>query len=392
MQVLTRREFLGGLGAAATLTAWPGLTVAATGSRSRLVVVVLRGGMDGLAAVPPYGETRLANLRGALAIPAPGSERGAIKLDGLFGLHPALVHCGTLWQDGQFAVVHAAAPPYHGRSHFEAQDCLENGTAVPHGARDGWLNRAVGSLVDAEGLAIASAMPLTLRGDAPAATWSPSPLTEASPALAARLAPLYANDARLATPFAEALAQSDIDVASGRGLRARLGEAMDAAGKFVAAPDGPRVAMVQDGGWDTHARQGAEAGLLAGKLAGLDAGLLALHRSLGAAWSQTVVVVVTEFGRTVAVNGSGGTDHGTGGAILLAGGALAGGRVFGEWPGLAGLWQDRDLRPVNDTRSVLKGVLGEHLGVGEAALETAVFPDSRDARPFRGFCLRDAAT
>lgn len=387
---LNRRQFLTGLGAgAASLVIWPRLSAAATGADSRLVVVLLRGGMDGLAAVPAYGDSRFAALRGALASPAPGYEHGVIKLDGTFGLHPRLAHCGTLWQARQLAVVHAAAPPYHGRSHFEAQDCLENGTADPHGARDGWLNRAVGAMVaggqaDVEGLAIASAMPLMLRGDAPAMTWSPSPLTEASPDLIRRLAKLYAEDPRLAEPFQEALATNSMDIDSNGDLRPRLPDALRTAGRFMIAPDGPRVALVEDGGWDTHARQGAEDGLLARKLAGLDSGLQALQKSLGPAWSDTIVVVVTEFGRTVAVNGSGGTDHGTGGVILLAGGALAGGRIHGEWPGLVQLYQGRDLAPVNDTRSVLKGVLGEHLGIAEAALETRVFPESRNAPPLTG--------
>lgn len=180
--------------------------------------------------------------------------------------------------------------------------------------------------------------------------------------------------------FDQALATNRIDLDSGRGLRTRLPDALRAAGTFMTMADGPRVAMVDDGGWDTHARQGAEHGRLARKLAGLDAGLQALQESLGPAWNHSIVVVVTEFGRTVAVNGSGGT----GGAILLAGGALAGGRVFGDWPGLGQLYQGRDLAPVNDTRSVLKGAPGEHLGIREAALETAVFPNCRRAEPLVG--------
>lgn len=380
---LGRRTVLRGLGATALLSVWPALTAAATNAATRLVLVILRGGLDGIAAVPPHGEPRYAAARGALAIPVGGSD-GAHRLDGLFALHPALAHCARLWQENELAVVHAIAPPYHGRSHFEAQDCLENGSAAPHGARDGWLGRALAALPGAEGLAVASAMPLALRGGGRATTWSPSPLAAVNEDLAALVARLYARDPLLAEPFARALEANGIDAGARRGgFRTRLPEAMRAAARFLSGDAGLRVALVQDGGWDTHARQGAGQGLLANKLRELDTALEALQRGLGATWKHTLVVVATEFGRTVSVNGSGGTDHGTGGALLLAGGAVRGGKVYGDWPGLApaALRDGRDLRPTTDTRALFKTVLREHLRVPESALETNVFPGSGALAP-----------
>lgn len=381
--MLTRRRLLKTLGAGATLSCWPALGADTAGPR-RLVVVILRGGMDGLSAVPAWGDPRFESLRGALSTGTPGGEDGTLKLDGTFGLHPGLKQLAGWYREKSLAIVHAAAPPYQGRSHFEAQDCLENGTAQPHGAHDGWLNRAVAGLRGAEGLAIASAMPLMLRGPAPTTTWSPSPLEAANPDLVDRLAPLYARDTALATAFRRA-AESDTAMASTqRALRLPLPAAMRQAGDFLRADNGPRVALIEDSGWDTHAGQGARNGRIARKLASLDEGLAGLRDKLGPAWAHSAVVAVTEFGRTVAVNGSGGTDHGTGSAMFVAGGTVAGGRVLGEWRGLAALRDGRDLPGLNDTRSVFKSLLLDHLQLAESTVETRVFPDSRAAKPLAG--------
>jgi uncharacterized protein (DUF1501 family) len=401
MPHINRRQFLAGaLTAAGALVLWPKLTFAETGSDTRFLLVLLRGGLDGLEAVPPYGDPGYTAIRGALALSPRGSNQpnrqAAHRLDGTFALHPSLDYAAQLYAQGQFMPLVAAAPPYWGRSHFDAQDCVENGTAEPHGAQTGWLNRCVAAMPGMEGLAVATVMPLTMRGPGKVSSWSPPLPTQVNPILLQRLQPLYAADTRLAEAFSRAIGeQADAPVvaqgsplmavkSSGKsGGKSNLGQLpllMGAAGGFMAKADGPRVGFVEDNGWDTHAN---EAAILTRKLAELDAGLKVYRAAMGEMWNRTVVVVVTEFGRTAAINGTGGTDHGTGGAMFLAGGALRGGRVAGQWPGIARgeLYQDRDLHATTDLRSVFKGVLALHLGVAESALETTVFPGSGKARP-----------
>ena len=407
MNSINRRQFLGGtLAAAGALVLWPKLTLAATGSDSRFLFVLLRGGLDGLEAVPPYGDPGYAAIRGALALSPQGSNQPsgqpAHKLDGTFALHPSLDYASQLYAQAQFMPLVAAAPPYWGRSHFDAQDCVENGTNEPHGAQTGWLNRCVASMPNVEGLAVATVMPLTMRGPGKVSSWSPPLPTQVNPILLQRLQPLYAADVRLSQTFAQAIegqqdapAQAKVAMQGkgGVGKKTNLGQLqvlMGAAGGFMAKANGPRVGFVEDSGWDTHAN---EAAILTRKLAELDAGLKAYREAMGDTWNRTVVVVATEFGRTAAVNGTGGTDHGTGGAMFLAGGALRGGRVAGQWPGLGRgeLYQDRDLHATTDLRAVFKGVLMAHLAVPESALETRVFPDSGKAQPVEGLVQTRAA-
>lgn len=397
MPTFTRRQFLAGaLTTAGALVLWPELTFAATGSDTRFLLVLLRGGLDGLEAVPPYGDPGYAAIRGALALspqgPAQPNGKSAYKLDGTFALHPSLDYAAQLYAQGQFVPLVAAAPPYWGRSHFDAQDCLENGTAEPHGAQTGWLNRCVASMPGVEGLAVATVMPLTMRGPGAVSSWSPPLPTQVNPILLQRLQPLYAADTRLAEAFLRAVdgqkdapmpAKTSMDASGKRGKKSNPGQLsvlMGAAGAFMAKASGPRVGFVEDSGWDTHAN---EAAILTRKLAELDAGIKAYREAMGDAWARTIVAVVTEFGRTAAINGTGGTDHGTGGAMFLAGGALRGGHVAGQWPGIGRgeLYQDRDLHATTDLRSVFKGVLMAHLGVSESALETRVFPGSGKAMP-----------
>lgn len=263
--------------------------------------------------------------------------------------------------------------------------CWKNSTTTPGGAKTGWLNRAVAALGSAqEGLAIASVMPLALRGDAAATTWSPPLAQDVDPVLLQRLMPLYARDAALASTFERAAAgDMDATAAGSAGRGTRLPQSMAAAARFMAAAGGPRVAFVEDSGWDTH---GNQAGVLARKLRAVDAGVRAFHDGASALWPRTVVAVVTEFGRTVAVNGTNGTDHGTGGMAFLAGGAVRGGRVAGDWPGLApsALFEGRDLATTGDLRALLKGVLGAHLQLGDTALASRVFPDSAGVRAMEG--------
>ncbi|HYM86062.1 MAG TPA: DUF1501 domain-containing protein [Pseudoxanthomonas sp.] len=374
---MSRRRFLGAAGALTTLTLWPRPGMASA-SDTRLLVVLLRGGMDGLHVVAPREDRDYLRLRGALV------PRGTLALDADFSLHPSLQFAHGLYARGQLLPVLAIAPPYRQRSHFEAQDCLENGTARAGGTSTGWMNRCVSSMAGSEALSLTTVMPLIMRGPGDATTWSPPLPEDVNPILLQRLQTLYAADPRLAASFARAVEGQGVDMAGGKG--GRLPQAMTAAAKFMAQADGPRIGFVEDSGWDTHSNQAA---VLTRKLKELDAGLRSFHEGATLIWERTVVVVVSEFGRTAAVNGTGGTDHGTGGLALLAGGAVKGGRVAGDWPGLASadLNEGRDLRATTDMRALLKGVLAMHLSVQESALETKVFPDSRNVPAMQGLIL-----
>jgi uncharacterized protein (DUF1501 family) len=356
--------------------------------------VILRGGMDGLSAVPPVGDPDYAGLRGRLAIPRSG-DGAALPLDATFGLHKNLPKMHALYRAGELLAIHAAATPYRERSHFDAQNVLETGAAAPFARSDGWLNKALGALPRARpemGMALSAQAPLILRGSAPVATWSPSALPDVETDTMARLLSLYeARDPALAHALESAMAANTVAMEAGatdmnaRGQR-NLAPLAQIAARFLKDDNGPIAAVMEVGGWDTHANQGLEQGPLARGLSGLDEGLDAFKIEMGPAWRDTVVVIITEFGRTAAPNGAGGTDHGTAAAAFLAGGAAQGGRVLADWPGLsrAALFESRDLRPTLDIRSVLKGVLGDHLRVPTASLEREAFPDSGAARALQG--------
>ena len=393
--MIARRRLLQGLGATGAVGAMglPSLGLAHAHTNRRLVVIILRGGLDGLAAVPPYGDRAYREHRQGLALPPPDQPDGLLDLDGFYGLHPAMEPLVPLFRAGELLVVHAVAPPHGERSHFAAQDILENGADRQFAHRDGWLNRALASFEsDADlGIAVGRTVPLILRGDVPVASWTPSPRPSHGDEFLRRVAGLYRDDALIGAAIDEALrinavaeaSLTDDDRMAGRG--GRRPEALEfvfrVTGAMLASADGPRVATLEVSGWETHARQGAVRGVLSGRLANLANGLGTFAVALGPAWRKTVVLVVTEFGRRVAENGSGGTDHGTGGVALLLGGAVAGGRVVADWHGLATsqLFEDRDLTATRDLRSVFKGVLRDHLGVAESELEDRVFPDSRAA-------------
>ena len=393
--MLGRRELLKTIGLAALANSLPGLAFAKADTKSRFVLVVLRGAADGLAIAAPYGDGHYASMRGELALQPPGDEKGLLKLDGLFGLHPSLAATYEHFTAGEALIVHAVASPYRKRSHFDGQDLLENGASRVAALRDGWLNRALapngGSTTHA--IALAQNAPLVLRGDNAVTSWAPSRLPDADDSTLRRLQDLYADDDFFASRLEQALTSQDI--ASGMGgmkkQRARgneaqqFGDLMSAAARFLTAVDGPNIAVVELGGWDTHANQGTAQGSLANRLAALDRGIANLHDGLGSAWQNSVIAVVTEFGRTVRVNGTRGTDHGTATAAILAGGAVQGGKVVADWPGLAAndLFEGRDLRPTTDIRSLFKSVLLEHLGLAPGLVEDTVFPDSRLAEPLR---------
>lgn len=358
---------------------------APAGTDARFIFVILRGALDGLAAVPPVGDPDYARLRGELVL-----SSGTFRLDDTFALHPSLSFLAQQWQARQLAVVHAVATPYRERSHFDAQDVLETGYARAHASRSGWLNRALLGLPDAKsnsgrnaGVALGANVPLVMRGEVEVASWSPNRMPDVDEDTLQRLGDLYASDPLLSRRLADALAAKEMapsmaDGGNGRGLAAQVTETAKATANFLARQQGPRVAVFETTGWDTHANQGADNGALALRLKALDAGLSTLHDAMGSAWQHTTVLVATEFGRTAAVNGTRGTDHGTGAAAFLLGGAVKGGRVITRWPGLSAsaLYQGRDLAPTTDLRSVIKSLLRDHMGVAPPRIDRDVFPDS----------------
>ncbi len=387
--MLRRRELLKCLGLGSLTAGFPGLMYANTPGDTRLVVFILRGAMDGMAMLAPYGDGNYAGLRGKLALAAPGQQGGVLKVDGLFGIHPALQHTHALYQQKQALFVHAVASPYRERSHFDGQDQLESGSSAGNFKRDGWLNRALQPLNSQQGsesaIAISQNTPLLLRGSQAVTSWAPSSMPDAADDTLTRLESLYANDPFFATRLQQALDSQQIAGGMSGSKKRRgnqqkqLEELMKATARFLSTPNGPRIAVLESGGWDTHARQGSASGSLAGKFSVLDKGISILQRDLGDVWSKTVVMVVTEFGRTAKVNGTGGTDHGTATAAMLVGGAVNGGRIIADWPGLStsNLYQGRDLYPTTDIRSVFKGVLVEHLQLQESFIDRSVFPDTK---------------
>jgi uncharacterized protein (DUF1501 family) len=481
MRTLKRREFLhaGALALSGTFLT-SRLAFARTGNaESRFVFIVMRGALDGLAAVPPYGDPDYAGLRRELALKAPGSPGGALPLNGSFGLHPSMTFLRDSYAARELVVFHAIASPYRERSHFDGQDVLENGSTQAHAVQTGWLNRALALLQSGHsqskelGVALGQNIPLVMRGPASVTSWSPSKLAALDEDTLERITDLYAGDPLLAARLADALAadaiadapastmmraaaaqaadvsatgahaaatastvgtaasadtaaraavnvsagapragaaavvggnteatalRSTSDIAAGpanatpnqpllqRAKPMRYTELVRAAAGFLRRDDGPQVAVFDTTGWDTHANEGSAEGQLASRLAALDAGLRTLKEELGPTWANTAVVLATEFGRTAATNGTRGTDHGTATAAFLLGGAVQGGRVIADWPGLSphSLYQGRDLKPTADLRSVLKGVLSEHLLVPSSAMETSVFPNSAGARPIKG--------
>jgi uncharacterized protein (DUF1501 family) len=388
MRTVSRRTWFKSAGVACALAAapLPRIAFASPAIDKRFIVVIQRGGMDGLAAVPAPGDPNYERARNGIALPPPGSDGGALKLDSTFGLHPLLGEFATLWSDGTLLPIHAACVAYHGRSHFEAQNVLENGSAIPYYLKTGWLNRSLSSLPNQGGdvgIAIAQTMPVIMRGDATVTSWYPSNLPQPAPDTIERIAAMYANDAKLDLALQRAREAHAMATDTAGGVQ--FAQLMSAAGGFVSKPQGPRIAMIESGGWDTHANQSANYGPLDRNLRQLDRGVAALKTALGGVWDTTVVLVMTEFGRTVAMNGTQGTDHGTGGAAFLFGGAVKGGRVYADWPGLRtnDLLEGRDLKPTTDLRAIMKGVLAEHVGVPEPHLERVVFPDSADVKPAR---------
>lgn len=419
---LTRRSLLaagGGLGISLNLLARPGFAATDAAAKRKMVVIICRGAMDGLSVTPPVGDPDYVALRGPIALAPVGQPGGVLPYDSMFGLHPKLTTVGRLASAGQVRIAPSIAIPDRARSHFEAQDVLESGAGTVYGAQSGWLNRALAAMGPehkVQAISVGTQAPLILRGSEVTAAWSPGKAFAGSPRLPDLLADLYANDPMLSNALASGLrTASMVDDAMAEAAAAMSlgGPAMDNAMSRAAAakaapvtaqgldgarkigstlaglltqPDGPSIAAVSLDGFDTHANQGAADGQLANRLVYMDAVIDGLHRGLGPAWSDTVVVVATEFGRTARVNGTRGTDHGTASTALVLGGGLKKGGIIGDWPGLkqTALYENRDLAPTMDMRTLFKGVLADQYGLDKRALDTLVFPDSVAAAPLGG--------
>jgi uncharacterized protein (DUF1501 family) len=404
----TRRAALLGSG---SLFAWAFVPRIAysEGRDPRFLTIILRGALDGLAAVAPSGDPAWFALRGEAAL-TPQSKTPALVLDDFFSLNPAMPNLHRLYGKGHAIIVHAAATPYRERSHFDGQDVLESGLARPGHIDSGWLNRALaaieaGARVNAGGgrtFAVGPVTPLVARGPAPILAWVPPRLPPVSDETMRRVLDLYQHTDPTFARVLEDRIGLDVIARSGgldqRGtgpsiqtsaiaqVRSYFVEAAGAAAKFLASSDGPRVGALAFDGWDTHVNEGAVNGRLAALLGALDGAIGAIEANMGDAWRETVVSIITEFGRTARINGNFGTDHGTATVALLIGGALKGGRVIADWPGVGenDLYEKRDLRATTDLRAVLKGLLKDHLRADERALATSVFPGSDAAKPMEG--------
>jgi uncharacterized protein (DUF1501 family) len=406
----TRRELLLGSGALFAWSLMPG-KARAEGRDPRFLTIVLRGALDGLAVVAPVGEPDWIKLRGDKGLMSDG-QTPALPLDGFFALNPAMPNLHRLYHTGQATIVHAVATPYRERSHFDGQDVLESGQVRPGAVDTGWLNRALAVLEPGErantggrqAFAVGPITPLVVRGPAPVLAWVPPRLPPVGDETTMRLLDLYNHtDPALALALEERIGLATIARASGmegdqdmdrppvqvggiEQVRKYFADAAGAAAKFLARTEGPRVGALALDGWDTHVNEGVLKGRLANLLGALDGAIAEIETNMGDAWRETVVVLVTEFGRTARINGNDGTDHGTATVAILAGGALKGGRVLTDWPGLkdADLYEHRDLRATTDLRAVLKGLLKDHLLVADRALVANVFPDSGTVEPLAG--------
>ena len=375
--IVDRRRFVGaGLAGAAALAFAPRMAFAAGETDKRFVFIIQRGAADGLGIVAPVGDPAFAGLRGALA----ADFADAPRLDGTFALHPALATLHQLYGQRQALFAHAIASPYRDRSHFDGQNVLETGGLQAYQQHDGWMNRMLGVLppTSARAMAVAATVPMALRGPHEVSSYAPSALPQTSDDLMQRVAMLYQGDPQLHAIWAEAMATRELtggvtpDNARGAAATGAL------AARLLRPADGARIAMVETGGWDTHVGQRYR---LIAQLRELDALIGALQTGLGPVWQDTMVLVATEFGRTAAINGTGGTDHGTGAVAMLLGGAVAGGRVIGDWPGLAtaSLYEARDVRPTSGLDAFIGGAVAEHFRIEPGRVMRALFPESAGA-------------
>lgn len=371
--MLNRRFFiasgLAGIGAFSV----PGLVWAASATHKKFIFVIQRGAADGLATLAPIGDPDFVRARGD------GAEEAlsGTKLDAMFALHPAMGESAKLFAAKQASFAHAIASGYRERSHFDAQNMLESGASRPYGSEIGWMGRLLTMLPKAEAnaLALAPALPLALRGPVAANSYAPSRLPDANADLMQRLTMLYAEDAQLSKLWEGAQAtEAMAGMTANEALKggAALGKLT---ASLMAGPNGARVVMLETNGWDTHFQQ---KGRLNAGLKQVDALIASLRDNLGPEWNNTLVMVATEFGRTVSFNGTGGTDHGTGGVAMQFGGNLvSGGTVRSDWPGLAQakLFEGRDLRPTQRFEDFISDALAAHYGLDPANTKRTLFPD-----------------
>jgi uncharacterized protein (DUF1501 family) len=407
---MLRREFIQMSAGAALLPlgaqAW---AATADGSPKRLIVVMLRGAVDGLNVVVPYGETAYYESRPTIAIAKPGADNGALPLDGNFGLHPALAPLLPLWNDKKLAFIHAAGSPDPTRSHFDAQLFIENGTPGRGTTADGWMNRLLAALPGprspTDALSVGPTLPYILKGPVAVANVPLGPnaahqaMATDKPEIASAFDKLYAGNDRQGEAYRQGRSARTQIVADMEGEEQKMADngAPPAEGfpgvagrlaRLIAQDRHIRLAFVDLGGWDTHIRQGNHAGQLAEHLKALGEGLAALAQGLGNDWNDTVLVVISEFGRTVHENGNAGTDHGHGNVMWVLGGPVRGGKTYGEWPGLgtAQLYQGRDLAVTTDYRHALAMIIERHLRLGDAVL-AKIFPGLPSARDNLGQIL-----
>jgi uncharacterized protein (DUF1501 family) len=357
----------------------PRMAFAAAPTDKRFVFIIQRGAADGLHMLPPLGDPGYAALRGQWT----DGLAGAAKIDGLFSLHPAMTRTAQLFAQKQAIGVHAVASAYRDRSHFDGQNILETGGLQAYAERSGWMNRLVAALPagDSKALAVAAEVPMALRGPQPVSSYAPSRLPNANDDLLARVSQLYAGDPQLHQLWDSALSTramagvTDADKGQGGADMGRI------AASLMRPDNGARLVMIETGGWDTHSGQ---VGRLAAQLRNLDTLIGTLADGLGPAWGQTIVLVATEFGRTAAINGTNGTDHGTASAALLLGGGLQGGRVAGDWPGLSqsALYEGRDLKPTMAVESLVAGALAGHFGLDAEKLVRTLYPAQAGLKPF----------
>lgn len=376
------------------MNAWAATSADGATSQRKLIVVMLRGAVDGLNVVAPYGDSNYYRLRPNIAVARPGQEAGLLDLDGHFGMHPALLPLQDAWQQRKLAFVHASGSPDITRSHFDAQDYLESGTPGRKGTADGWLNRVLGALpgpaVPTRAISVGPVMPRILSGPVSAmniasgaAAGKPTLLDR--PQIGGAFDRLYQGQDKYANMYKEAQGahkemmasmQTESQIAD-NGAPLPNGFPDDAARLAVLFRNDPRVqiAFIALGGWDTHANQGAGTGQLAARLAPLAQGLATLAQRLGPMFDDTTIVVMSEFGRTVRQNGNDGTDHGHGNVMWLLGGQVAGGKVYGDWQGLdeSRLYEGRDVPVTTDFRAVLSQVAERHLKLSDRQL-AQVFP------------------
>jgi uncharacterized protein (DUF1501 family) len=378
-EMMNRRDFLRYSAISGALFALPNISFAAANTDRRFIFIIQRGAADGLNTVIPYADPAYAKLRGALAI----DVAKAIKLDGMFALHASLTETAKLYQAGEALFVHAVASPYRDRSHFDAQNVLETGGNSAYQLKDGWMNRLLTLLPKAqsEAIAFAATIPMALRGKMEVGSYASSHLPQAPDDLLVRVGQLYADDAQLNPIWQAALAANNLaDDASTKQDAASLGKL---AATFLSKANGPRIAMIETGGWDTHSAQEVR---LAKQLKSLDQLIAALRIGLGDTWQKTTLIVATEFGRTAATNGTGGTDHGTASAAMILGGDVKGGRVIADWPGLSqsNLYEGRDLKPTTNLNTLIASLAGGSFGLDSAQVAKILFPNTDNTKMLEG--------